>query len=83
MACPTFCEFYPVGASLVTIVSMERLVTPKAILVGGIVAYYALHESGHGRQGGRSRLRLLVRLGYCLRVNPDGLCTLLDTKEAW
>ncbi len=68
MARPTFSELHPVGASLLAIVSMKRLVTPQAILVRGIVAYHALLESGHGRQGGRSCLRLLVRLGTRLPV---------------
>ena len=67
MARPTFSEFYSVDASLVAIVSMERLATPQTILVRGIVAYHALLESGRGWQGGRSRLRLLVRLGCCVR----------------
>ena len=60
---------------------MERLATPQTILIRGIVAYHALLESGHGWQGGRSRLRLLVRLDCCVPVTPDGLCTLLDPKK--
>ena len=69
MARPTFSELHPVGAPLMTVVAMERLVTPQAFLVRGAVAYHAL-------------LAVICKTQHCLRKIDTVLLAYYQTSLA-